>query len=52
MRLQIDRSHEIDGKASIHNEDSQVPVVITPVVDQDESVTSTTEHQPVQRQDP
>ena len=52
MRLQIDKSQEIDGEASTHDEDSQVLEIITPVVDQDESVTSTTEHQPVQRQDP
>ena len=43
---------QIDGEASIQDEDSQVPEVITPVVDQGESVISTTEHQPVQKQDP
>ena len=42
---------QIDGEASIQDEDSQVPEVITPVVDQGESVISTTEHQPVQKQD-
>ena len=52
MRLQIDKSNGIDGEASTHDEDSQVPEVITPVVDQDESGTSTNEHQSVQKQDP
>ena len=33
------------------NEDSQVPEVTTLMVDKEESVTSTTEHQPVQTQD-
>ena len=48
--LQIDESRDIDGEASTHDEDSQVPEVKTLMVDKKESVTPTTEHQPVQEQ--
>ena len=51
MRLKLDESHGIDGEASTHDEGSQVPEVSTLMVDKEESVVSTTEHQLVHKQD-